>query len=108
MDPLSVGALGAGLVTGGIGLTALFNKNTSKLTKAAALSAVATAAINIASVPAMENSGSGGLVFLFAAPALAGLSALGATWSLAAMYEGRATRRRLQVEPVAPKDDLAP
>jgi hypothetical protein len=52
--------------------------------------------MNSATVPAIENSVPEGIVFLFITPLLTGTSALGATWSLAALHQARSTQRRIE------------
>jgi len=96
MDTFSMIALGSGAVAGGIALTSLFNKNTSVLTKAVSGLTTGVAGLNIATVPAIENSGPEGIVFLLITPLLTGASALGASWSLAALHQARSTRRQME------------
>lgn len=107
MDPLVKTTLCVAAVAGAASLTALFNKKTSKVTKTVAVGTAISAGLGVSGAFAAENSvGGEGLVFLFILPALMASSALGATWNAAALYEGRATRKRMEneQEAAAPSD----
>ncbi len=99
MDPLVTTTLAVSGAAAVLPLAALFNKNTSKVTKTLSAATVLATGLTVTAATAAENSvGGDGLVFALLLPVMAVANTIGATWSAAALYEGSAVRRRIERE----------